>query len=251
MPLEAAQITDADVPPVQPEGTPEGAPEGTGAELILGKFKTQEDLIAAYQELERGKGQEKKKEETPAPTEGAPTGTPEKAAEKAGLDLDSLTAEYEQNGALSDETYTKLETAGLTKDQVNRYIAGQVALASQVEGRIAESVGGRDVLDNVIQWAGANLSDEEAAAYETVRKTGNEAALTMMLQQFKARFEAAHGRVPQFIEGPNRPTVTGAKPISGADELVRLMSDPRYAAGDKAYHAEVDKRLAVSPMFGT
>lgn len=249
MPLESAQITDVDQP--KPEGTPEGTPEG-GDGLILGKFKTQDDLIAAYTELEKERSKkpevDPKVEETP---KDAPVGDPEKAAEKAGLDLDTFSAEYEQNGALTEESYAKLQAAGLNKEQVDRYIAGQVALASQVESRIAESVGGKDVLTNVLEWAGQNLSDAEAEAYDTVRKTGNEAAISMMVQQFKARFEAAHGRVPRFIEGPNRPTVTGAKPIGSADELVSLMSDPRYSAGDKAYHAEVDARLSVSPMFGT
>jgi hypothetical protein len=35
-------------------------------------------------------------------------------------------------------------------------------------------------------------------------------------------------------------------PFKSMQELARAQSDPRYRSGDKAYHQEIDRRLAVS-----
>jgi hypothetical protein len=35
-------------------------------------------------------------------------------------------------------------------------------------------------------------------------------------------------------------------PFKSMQELARAQADPRYRSGDKAYHEEIDRRLAVS-----
>ena len=120
-------------------GQSDEIPEGFNAdgteiekELIGGKFESNEELLKAYQELEKklGSGEETatppdegneppKEIETP-PKEEAPT-------EPTGLA--KFNQEYAENGELSQDSYDELGKLGFSKTDVDNYIAGQQALA--------------------------------------------------------------------------------------------------------------------------
>jgi len=60
-----------------------------------------------------------------------------------------------------------------------------------------------------------------------------------------ARYQNATGATqPELVQG----AVSGSStmPFKSMQELARAQSDPRYRSGDKAYHQEIDRRLAVS-----
>ena len=85
--------------------TTETAPttEPVKEELILGKFKNQEDLIKSYQELER-KQSEAPKEETKL-----------QADKPVNFDFSSAEKEFEENGELSENTIQSLEKGSKSK----------------------------------------------------------------------------------------------------------------------------------------
>ena len=108
------------------EARPEWLPE---------KFGSAEDLAKAYSELETKQGQ--KTEVTPeATTESNDSLEIDKAAddavESAGLNMVDLQSEYDTSGTLNDESFAALEKAGISKDYVDAFIAGQEAIANNI-----------------------------------------------------------------------------------------------------------------------
>ena len=139
------------------QSKPEGLPE---------KFNSVEDLAKSYAELEKKLGGQSQKEVDPIneaslkeqPKENLevkPTNTlevAEKAVEQAGLNMESLQKEYSEKGELDVKSYEALEKAGITKDYVNNYIAGQQALAEQASVEVKATVGGDEVYQEMVKW---------------------------------------------------------------------------------------------------
>jgi hypothetical protein len=228
-------------------------PQNKGGEekLIFGKYKTIEEAEKGFKELESKLGAPAKKEETPATQSSktklsiTPSESPKselEAVQKAGLDLDALTEDFAQNGKLSDESYSKLEQAGLTKDKVNAYIDGQKALAEKFVATVAQSVGGEEKLQGLMQWAGANLSKAEIAVANKALASGDAAQATLTLEGIGARYAKAMGTDPSFIKGENRTVMNGPPPLVSADDIVAAMSDKRYQTSE-TYRKEVERRI--------
>lgn len=129
-----------------------------------GEFDTVEELEAKYQELlkttttaapsgEPGDG------EGGDPNSNDPDGSPtddketesasasrddaEKALSGKGLDIAEFEREFDATGGLSEESYAKLEQAGLGKDVVDSYIAGRTALLNSFISDVKGLAGGR------------------------------------------------------------------------------------------------------------
>ena len=213
------------------------------SELILGKFKSQEELEKAYQELEQ---KQSKETEVPATPEAARISVSE-----AGFKMEELSKEFAENsGALTEETLTKLEKAGIERATVDQYIAGQQAIATQVAASLTEVAGGAEALRSVLDWAGTNLTEAEADAYNSALDSGNIEAAKLALQGVAAKYTAAVGSEPSLVEGEAAAGVTGVAPFGSQQEVIAAMKDPRYKSGDPAYVKSVEKRLAVTQMFG-
>lgn len=218
----------------------EKKPEGGTPELILGKFKSQEDLIAAYTELE-------KKASKPAdkPADKAPEGDAKEAVENAGLDFDSLVTEFQTAGKLSEESLASLEAKGISRQTVDNYVRGQVALAGQLAGQMAEAVGGQESLTGLLEWARTGLPKADIDAYNAVVDSGNVSGALLALRGIQAQHAASVGQEPTLVTGTTVPTVSGVTPFRSNAEVVAAMRDARYAS-DPAYRATVAKRLEVS-----
>lgn len=202
------------------------------------KFKTAEDFAKAYGELESKLGKPKADDAPKAPT-------PEEAKAK-GIDLAALTAEYKENGELSKENLAKLEAAGFTKAHVDQFIAGEGAKAAAVRSEFAELAGGDEQLDKVLEWAKTGLDVDEQAAYDELLDAGKAAAAKLVFKSIVERYTADVGSEPSLVEGERTPSMTGVKPFLSDEQVVAAMNDPRYKAGDKAYHAQVQRRLSIS-----
>jgi len=94
-----------------------------GEKLLAGKYKNVEELEKAYTELQSKLG----KADAPSEEDTAPVDTneAENAVEAAGLDFASLESEYDTQGELSEDSFKKLEQAGIPRSAVDQYIAGQ------------------------------------------------------------------------------------------------------------------------------
>lgn len=243
----AAKFNGAQAPADGSTATP--AP--TEQSLIGGKFKTQEDLLKAYQELEK---KQSKPAEPPKPststdalkvTQGDPAAAD--AVAKAGLDFDALTAEYNTGGKLSDETYKKFEDAGIPKARVDEYIAGKVALAEANTAKVYESAGGAEKYAEIMAWAGSNLSKAEIDAFNAQVDAGNMQAVQLAVAGIKARFEANYGTSHQVVQG--KTVVSNTDVYASQAEMVADMRKPEYK-NDPAFRAKVEAKVGRSFVTG-
>lgn len=259
--------------PAQPTGpmapeTPKSEEGKGGEELLAGKFRTQDDLIKAYKELESKLGQPKP-EDTPAvkseekPTEAKLDEQADPAAQAlqvAGLDMADFSAEYSKAGKLSDASYQKLEAAGFSKDVVDTYIEGMraktgaseaVAQAAEAQsevlvGEVFKTVGGEEAYTRMVQWASKNLPAQEQAAYDRIVNSGDKDSILWAVNGLKAKYDTAVGVDPDLVSGN---AVGESKDVfRSTQEVVAAMKDTRYGK-DPAYTQDVIQRLGRSSVF--
>ena len=212
---------------LNPSEVPQEAP---AEELILGKFKSQEDLINAYQELETRQSQQTP--ETP-PTEGS-----------VGELLTEIGDHYAENGELTDEQYQQLESAGIGRDYVESYIGGIKAQQSLMETQLMGIVGGQENYGEMMQWMNANLQPDEVQAYDRVIQSGNVEEIGILIRGMHARYQSASGTGPQTqLQGTPAAGLSGYR---SKGEILQAMSDPRYET-DEAYRNDVSRKMSVTP----
>lgn len=164
-------------------------------------------------------------------------------AQQAGVDVDTLTTYYAENGALSDEHYADLAKKGFPKEIVDSYISGQQALADkQVETVLANSVGSKEEFEKLSAWASANLTDSELATFNKNISKGPEEA-EMALNYLSTLYKSRAGVKPRLYEGIMK--VEGVQGFNSRQEAMAATADPRYAV-DPAYRENVMARLSNS-----
>ena len=214
------------------------------------KFKSPEDMARAYSELEKKMGQGTN-EEQPAETTEENEGDvqDDKPDDNENADYNAAVVDaskefFENDGQLSEETYEKLAKAGLPKELVDSYAAGQQALLQTEEGEIKSVANGQ--FDAMAEWANDNLEQEEINAFDDIVTTGTKEQAKFAVKSLYDRYTQANGSSPKLVQG----AVTGGStmPFKSMQELARAQSDPRYKSGDKAYHEEIDRRLSVSRL---
>lgn len=182
-------------------------------------------------------------EQAPAPQEGEK----EKAAEvleSKGLNLDEFSNEFAEKGALSDDSFKKLEAAGIPKPFVEAYIEGQKALAAQLRTDVFASVGGEQQYQTMLTWAQSSLTPAEQAAFNKAT-LGSREEVMLAVGALKGRFEAAYGRAPNLFGGSQ--AAAASQGYGSRAEVTQAMRDPRYRT-DPAYRASVAAKLAVSEV---
>ena len=217
-------------------------------EWLPEKFKSAEDMANAYSELEKKLGQpaseEQQQEEEPQQTEETENENDKQEAGNYNEAVVEASQEFfENDGQLSEETYQKLEKVGLPRDLVDSYAAGQQALLQSEEAQIKGVAGGD--YDAMAEWANEHLPSEEVDAFDEAVTSGSVQQAKLAVQGLYARYQNATGSRPKtLVQG----AVSGSStmPFKSMQELARAQSDPRYRSGDKAYHQEIDRRLAVS-----
>ncbi|ABP87945.1 head assembly [Synechococcus phage Syn5] len=216
-------------------------------DLIGGKFKTQEDLLKAYQELERQRSEAKEEVES----EDVEESTEEVEEEAPEYEAFTKAAEEYANGELSEETIEALSQMD-SKDLIQQYVQfysqnqqqqAQVATQQADTNAIFDSVGGQEAYGELIGWAANNLEASEVESFNSVTATGNTAAIKFAVEALNNRYKAAEGYEAPLVTGrKSAPSVQGYR--SNA-ELARDIGDPRYAT-DPAFRADVEARLARS-----
>lgn len=224
------------------------------AALIAGKFKSQDDLVRAYEELQKKLGNTEP-EEGEEPSEEQPETTEEESEEveeSAAVEAINRASEvFEQSGELNAESIeelSKLDSKELIEAYVSQYsknleAAKTKAVDAQAEAAILDSVGGQESYQQMVQWAAANLDPAEVESYNQVTNSGNVAAIKFAVEALSNRYKAA--------EGYEAPLVTGKRGTAKQEgyrshaELSRAIADPRYS-NDPAYRSDVEAKLARS-----
>ncbi|MDO8839655.1 MAG: hypothetical protein Q7V31_12080 [Parvibaculum sp.] len=248
---------------------PVAAPAVDRPEWLPEQFDKPEALADAYAAL-RAKMDGKAPDADPAkpdtdpakPDAVPPVETPNDAAKlhdaasrvlaDVGLDLAAYNAEFAETGALSDATYSALEAKGFDRATVDAYknamTAGPAAaqtIADAESASIIAAAGGQEKFTEILAWASETLTADERSAYDAMIESGNAKTARMAVEWLSSKHANSDSNTPNLVHGAdtNTPTV---QPFGSMQEVTRAMSDARYKSGDKAYHADVQKRLAVS-----
>lgn len=221
-----------------------------GDKLYAGKFKTIEELEAAFNQLQSGgdkdTNQQNQNQGDQPDASKATADDAKQALSERGLDFNAFSSEYEANGGLSEQSYQKLAEAGIPREMVDAYIAGQEAQASLAVSEVHGAVGGAENYSSMIQWAAQNLSPAEIDAYNAVTSTGD-------LNVAKLAAEGLYRRYTEAV-GTNRPMINGStSPVStdvfqSTAQVTEAMRDPRYRT-DPAYRRSVAEKIARSNIL--
>ena len=219
----------------------EDAPERP--EWLPEKFKSPEDMAKAYAEMEKKLGSGEQTSEEQAETQEAA----EEAVEAAGLDMDSLSAEYNENGELSDESYEALAAAGIPREMVDAYVAGQEALADGFRNELLEPVGGQENYDEMVGWAADNLPEAEIDAFNAAIESSDPNQMRMAVENLSNKYTSETGTEPGRMLNGRGGQATGSAYESTAD-LMKDMGNPEYAT-NPAFRAKVEAKLARSSIL--
>ena len=247
-PNEIEPVDEAVETPEEQQAEPQAEETTERPEWLPEKFESAEDMAKSYAELEKrmGKGaeeveevqqEEQQQEEQQDDDNNQEAGNYNEAVVEASQEF------FTNDGQLSEETYKKLEEVGLPRDLVDSYAAGQQALMQGEEAEIKGVAGGQ--YDQMAEWANEHLPQEEIDAFDEAVTGGTVSQAKLAVQGLYARYQNDTGATqPKLVQGAVSGTST--MPFKSMQELARAQSDPRYRSGDKAYHQEIDRRLAVS-----
>ena len=213
-------------------------------QLLAGKYQSAEELERGYLELQ--KRLSSPAEEEPQ-VEEAPEAEEEEEIEVDGDLFDAIMESY-RTGEWDDnlvEEVGKMDPI----DVANMFLAKQgeaqqTAVATEEDvTQIQDSVGGVDEYQNMLQWAGQNLSEQEINLYDAAMDRGDPLTMFFAAQALNSRYQDAVGYDGEML--------TGSAPRNTSDvfrsqaELIAAMSDPRYDK-DPAYRQDIADKLAVS-----
>lgn len=229
--------------------------ENEDVSLIGGKFKSQEDLLKAYNELQSKLGkpasdeEEESTEDEPEASEEVPV-QEEEVSEVVTQAVDYMTElgkEFEKSGQVTDEAIDKLSAMD-SKDLVKAYLkynANNTAASLQQNqvNEIMATVGGAEQYTEMVAWAGSNLPPQEVADFNAVTATNNPVAIKFAVQALSAKWKGAEGYEAPLVTG--RKAASKGKTFRSQAELSRAIADPRYST-DPAYRADVEEKLARS-----
>jgi hypothetical protein len=216
---EAQLIADGDLPKEQAQHPHAEAPQ---EELILGKFKTQDDLAEAYQSLEKKIGE--------------PTSSLENLIKDSG-------DHYNEHGEMTEEHYDKFAQNGLSREIVDSYVTGLRAKADAETTQLLGTIGGQDNFDKMSEWMGESLPETEVTAYNNVIDNGSNEEVSVLLKGMYSRYQAATGAGNTQIKGSVSASPSGFR---SRGEVMAAMDDPKYAT-DAAFRADVERKLSITP----
>ena len=148
------------------------------------------------------------------------------------LGSDEEESAEEEGEADDSESYeeTDEEEGGLTDEDIEA---------------LQDMAGGEEEYQQMLSWAGENLSDEEIDMYDDVMDSGDPAACFFAIQALMARYGEGTGVDGELLTGSD--PVSSPQGFRSQQELVAAMSDPRYES-DPAYRADVINKLENSDV---
>lgn len=227
-------------------GMPEGYNEdGTPKEeLIAGKFKSQDDLVKAYEELQKKLGQPK--DESQAAPEAEPQDT-ETSADQVNFSTVEYEQEFATNGSLSDKSYADLEAKGFTRAQVDAYIKGQQAYATSLRSEIYNSVGGEESYTQLIRWASENVDPAAIKEYNDAVDAMDQPRIMRSLEYMNLKYGQNQPREARRLEGDS--PAGGIQPYANKNDWQRDMTSRLYGK-DPKFTNMVDQRYLAARKKG-
>ena len=265
--MTSSQVNVSETPPMSAEDLQTLAKNETDENgLILGKFKSVEDLAASYKELEGKLGQVSEEDQATEETEEQTQEEGEFNAEEyygdglasvleeVGINAQDITQRFTDTGEISEDDYSKLGEAGFSKQVVDTYLDGLRGVGegdeipTQQIQNIKDSVGGDQAYEQMADWCQQNLSEQEIKAFDKITETADAPVIQLAVEGLYTRYQNAMGVEPDLVTG--RPAASGPNPYRSTAEVVAAMSDKRYGK-DVSYTEDVQNRLAGSDVFKT
>ena len=265
--MTSSQVNVSETPPMSAEDLQTLAKNETDENgLILGKFKSVEDLAASYKELEGKLGQVSEEDQATEETEEQTQEEGEFDAEEyygdglasvleeVGIDAQDITQRFTDTGEISEDDYSKLGEAGFSKQVVDTYLDGLRGVGegdeipTQQIQNIKDSVGGDQAYEQMADWCQQNLSEQEIKAFDKITETADAPVIQLAVEGLYTRYQNAMGVEPDLVTG--RPAASGPNPYRSTAEVQAAMSDPRYGK-DVTYTENVYSRLNNSDVFKT
>ena len=160
--------------------------------------------------------------------------------EQAYLELQQKLGTNDEEGEESEEQ----EATEDTDDQSDESEEQGGLTDADIEA-LQEMAGGEQQYDQMLGWAGENLSEAEIDMYDDVMDSGDPAACFFAVQALMARYGDSTGVDGELLTGKSPSTV--AQGFRSQAELVQAMSDPRYES-DPAYRSDVINKLENSEI---
>lgn len=221
-------------------------PQEERPEWLPEKFKSPEDMAAAYANLERQfHGQQEGDEEAPD-VEDMGTGEVQEFLSEQGIDFETMSDQFWTDGGLSDEHYDALEAAGIPSEIVDQFIDGQMAMLESTRQQAFNTVGGEESYNEMMSWAQSNLSETDQTAFNNAVDSGDMNTAMFAIEGLAARYRSETGFEPNLVGGEATDVSVGA--FQSLAEITSAMSDPRYES-DPAYRDQVARKLQRSSVL--
>ena len=250
-------------------------------ELLAGKYKNAEELEQAYVELQKKLGekddvsQEGREETQEVEAKEEPETDQQLYQEDGSVNYESVNKNYgetlgnlfkeknvdpysiakhfyENNGQITQEMHDQLTGAGIAKEAVDSYLAGQAKqmgmnsdLSQADIDSIKTSVGGEKAYDNLMNWAGQTLSQDAINSFENLVNTGDKNSIQLAVNGLVAQYQNDNGYEGRMLTGKAAKTNTDI--FQSQAQLVEAMADPRYDR-DPAYREAVREKLDRSDL---
>ena len=229
-------------------------------QLLAGKYRSTEDLEAAYLSLQKKLGQQEEDEiDYESTDEGyeEEEGSDEEVSDEAPAVslINEASEEYWANdGTLSEETIERFSEMS-SQDLVNAYIEIQsknpqanpqgIEMSDAQVNSVMNAAGGEANYNRVVEWAASNLDNRSIDAFDSVVDSGNPAAINIAFAGLQSRYEEANGYEGRMLQG--KAADSRGDVFRSQAELVAAMGDPRYDT-DPAYRADVIEKLDQSDL---
>ena len=254
------------------EGVPAVQPDpGEQSDLIGGKFRSQDDLLRAYQELERKQSQASGPDSADLAQSQAYTA--EQAVEvygedivnavgEAGLNMADLMWQADNGGDISQHYDALAEAVGVPRQVVENYVAkaqgetdGAAELSDFQQEQIVNAIGGREEFESLARWArdGGGMTEAELADYNALQDSGNVEAVKWALKAMQAKRGQSQPSEPKLIRG-QAPAETKRAFKSNAEALEAM--NKRDSRGrrlydvDPEYQRQYAEIMSNSELFG-
>ena len=253
-------------------------------QLLAGKYKNAEELEQAYVELQKKLGdndgvqegeQETQEVEAKDETEEKAWSDPDNRYADGKLNYEAVTKDYgetlsnlfeskgvdpypiceefwKNNGQIPQEMHDQLTGAGLSKVVVDAYLQGRAreyGMNSDLNqadiDSIKNSVGGEKQYEQLMTWAGKNLSEDAQNSFDNLIQSGDKGSIQLAINGLVAEYQNDAGYEGRMLQG--KPSKTNTDVYQSQAQLVAAMSDPRYD-NDPAYRRAVVEKLDRSDL---
>ena len=215
--------------------------EDVNARMYADKYKDADSLEQGYLEL-----QKKLSESKPSTAEM----NIDQILDAAGVKNNEVVENWTRDGALTQEQYNSFAKVGLSRDLVDTFLRGQVAVArngeyaqEQMKSKAQDMVGGAEQWNTMMDWAGNHYSEEQIDAINNrlADPQQYEGVIKEMLWDFK--MESGKGFTQPLVQGQAAPNTSAG--FTDVNEFVSAMAKVRSQGyADEAF----ERRLANTPQ---